>query len=213
MSKLKKTLLTTLCTGIAAGMIAFGCSPQRLEEAKKPKIEYPGMPVYNTDSEWPDYDVFDYVFKLSKNTPSAKKGLPNKIQMYGELISLETFYQHGVPKNAKPDKDGFYTSEVVSMIQNKVFRHLDPKEMSSTPMFTKHGKLTIIEYDDKLDRKIDFRIIIHEKWIEGKGIVKTQELDLGADGTIEERLITLSYDDYNYTFETSDAYIVEKVTK
>jgi len=214
MSKLKKTLLTTLCTGLAAGMITFGCSPERLEQAKKPKIEYPGMPAYNTDSEWLDWKVNDYVTGLlSKHTPSTKEGLPNKISIYGDLVSLETFYQHGVPKNAKRDKDGLYTAEVVGMIQRKTFRHIDPKEMSTTPMFTKHGKLTIIDYDDKLDRKIDFRIIIHEKWVEGKGIVKTQELDIGADGTIEERLITASYEDDTYTFETADAYIIEKVTK
>ncbi len=202
MSKIKKTLLTTACTFIAAGMIALGCSPQRIEEPKKPKIEYPGMPAYNTNTEWFDSDAHAYAKELLfKNVSSSKKGLTSQISLEGAMVSLQTFYEHGIPENAQRDKDGFYTSEVVGIIQRKEFRKLNPKELSTTPMFTKYGKLTIIEYDRGLDKKLDYKIIIHEKWVEGKGIVKTQELDLDVDGTIDERIVTSSYDDYTYTFE------------
>ena len=198
---IKKTLSTLACISVAAGMIALGCSPERLEEAKKPKIEYPGMPPYDTNKEWPDMDVKDYVVeKILSNTHSAKKGLAPKIILEGDLVSLTTFYQDGTPKNAQPDKDGFYPTECTRMIQHKVFRHLNPKEMSTTPKYTKHGQITIIDYDEGLDKKIDARIIILEKYDESKlCVVKTQELDIGADGTIEERLITSP--DEGYTFE------------
>lgn len=199
MSKIKKTLLTMACMCITAGMISFGCSPERLEESKKPKVEYPGMLPYDTNSEWPDDEVSSYVAKLlAKNTHSAKKGLTTKIPLDGELVSLTTFYQYGTPKNAERDKDGYYPTECMSIIQHKVFRHLNPKEMSTTPMYTEHGKVTMIDYDYGLDKKIDVRIIVQEKYIPGRDVVKTQELDIGADGTIEERLVISPYEDYTF---------------
>jgi len=209
MSKIKKTLSTLICVPIAAGMIAFGCSPERLNEANKPKpkVEYLGMPPYNTNSEWPDDEVHSHViWLLLTNIPSAKKGLKSRIHLDGELVSLTTFYQHGTPEGAKPDKDGFYPTECTRMIQHKTFRHLDPKEMSTTPTYTKHGKFTIVEYDNKLDKKIDVRIMIHEKYDETKSsVVKVQELDIGADGTIEERLIVSEYD-RDFIFEKAPDY-------
>lgn len=193
-----KTKIGITLTALAC-FLTFGCSPYQLDEAKKPKIEYPGMPPYNTNDEFP-FEIKSYVTELLfKKTPSAKKGLTPKIPLDGEVVSLKTFYEYGTPKNAQKDKDGFYPTEFSGIMQIKELRRLDPKEMSRTPMFTKDGKITVIDYDDGFDKKIEYRIIIQEKYIQGRDIVTTQELDIGADGTIEERLVTSPYE--GYTFE------------
>lgn len=207
-----KTKFGITLTAMAC-FLTFGCSPQRLEEPKKPKIEYPGMSPYNisregTDYEVPDTDVISYAEKLLRNTRSAKKGLTSKIPLNGELASLKTFYGLGVPKNAEKDKDGFYMTEYTYIIRHKELRQLNPKEIVSfNPVYTKDGKVTVIEYDYGLDKKIDFRIIIQKKYFPDKDVVTTQELDIGADGTIEERLITSLYE--GYTFEKALDYKVK----
>lgn len=185
-----KKILTAIC---AVGIIALGCA----KELPKHRT-YPGMPPYRERPPFEDnitWRVSDYLENMLPNPKSAKTGLKPVIPTDGEVSHLETYlcFSGKAAKLGigKIEKIGEYTRGRTHKIRQKL---LMPKDMSITdmgtmPHYLKDGKITVVEWDYGFDNKTEFRVIIQEKYVpEQHKIMSVQELDIGADGTIEERL-------------------------
>ncbi|MBU4502727.1 MAG: hypothetical protein KKA79_09075 [Nanoarchaeota archaeon] len=204
--KIKKILsLASLC---AAVTLASGCNSRDFTKEES-SIKTSGMPAYSDRarlSNQIDSNVTEYMNDFAF-AESDKEGFKPRNSLDGDITFLTTnqcFYGEFVKKlgldvEESVDENGkkWYSMPTSHLVKLKV---LQPLEHLKSPGVEYYGNTLVIEYDLGVDQKPDLRLTVYEDIATSE---VTQELDIGADGTIEEVLVFNSYYDKVVSYQKS----------